>query len=176
MLAAKGLSTRFARKVADAFARSFAGTLRYWESSHLFRRASHFLEFFPIYFSSSESSEVPMPQAFSEFLDVNLGNLYVFPNIFPKFGGHSGSETGSHSTASATTHSRERGDFLAASEWPAIGGLCRGRFGLVGDQFGPRGDFGPVVSSPLNPVSRKRRLLSAETRFECLYCAIKPSI
>jgi hypothetical protein len=44
LLAAKGLSTRFARKVADAFARSFAGTLRYWESSHLFRRASHFLE------------------------------------------------------------------------------------------------------------------------------------
>ena len=37
---AKDLSTRFARKVADAF----AGTLRYWESSHLFRRASHFLE------------------------------------------------------------------------------------------------------------------------------------
>ena len=45
-----------------------------------------------------------MPQAFSEFLDVNLGNLYVFPNIFPNLA-HSGSETGSHSTASATTHS-----------------------------------------------------------------------
>ena len=28
------------------------------------------------------------------------------------------------STASAITHSREPGDFLAASEWPPIGGLA----------------------------------------------------
>jgi hypothetical protein len=117
LLAAKGLSTRFARKVADAFARSFAGTLRYWESSHLFRRASHFLESLSHLFSSSESSEVPMPQAFSEFLDVNLGNLYVFPNIFPNLA-HSGSETGSHSTASATTQSAICGTFLETCKLP----------------------------------------------------------
>jgi hypothetical protein len=52
-----------------------------------------------------------MPQAFSEFLDVNLGNLYVFPNIFPNLA-HSGSETGSHSTASATTQSDANRRFL----------------------------------------------------------------
>ena len=28
-----------------------------------------------------------MPQAFYEFLDVNPGNLHVFPNIFPNLAG-----------------------------------------------------------------------------------------
>jgi hypothetical protein len=93
-----------------------------------------------------------MPQAFSEFLDVNLGNLYVFPNIFPNLA-HSGSETGSHSTASATTQSFEPADFPETAKKPAIGGLLRLRFGLREDRFWPEGDFGPFVSGPRNPVS-----------------------
>jgi hypothetical protein len=52
-----------------------------------------------------------------------------FPFIFPVIGNF-GVETGSIRTASATTQSRERGDFLAACEWPPIGGVCRWRFGL----------------------------------------------
>jgi hypothetical protein len=75
-----------------------------------------------------------------------------------------------------TTHSFEPRGFPETSKRPAIGGLRRRRFGLRGDLFRPGGDFGRVVSGPRNPVSRKRRPLSAETRFECLYCAIKPSI
>ncbi len=59
---------------------------------------------------------------------------------------------------------------------PPIGGLRRRRFALRGDLFRPGGIFRRVVSGPQNPVSRKRRPSSAETRFECLYCAIKPSI
>src|SRR5262249_16178190 len=85
-------------------------------------------------------------------------------------------QTGSTRTASTTTHSREPGDFPETSKRPALGGLRRRRFGLRGDLFRPGGDFGRVVSGRGNPVSRKRRPSSAETRFECRYCAIKPSI
>ena len=56
-----------------------------------------------------------MPQAFSEFLDVNLGNLCVFPNIFPNLA-HSGSgATVWHATASATEISRRQGFGLRIS-------------------------------------------------------------
>src|SRR5215467_11117440 len=83
---------------------------------------------------------------------------------------------GGSSPPGPTTHSFEPRDFPETSKRPAIGGLRRRRFGLRGDLFPPGGDFGQVVSGPRNPVSRKRRPSSAETRFECPYCAIKPSI
>src|SRR5262249_2367595 len=80
------------------------------------------------------------------------------------------------SPAGPTTHSFAPRDFPETSKRPALGGLRRRRFGLRGDLSGREAFLGRVVSGPRNPVSRKRRPSSAETRFECLYCAIKPSI
>jgi hypothetical protein len=53
---------------------------------------------FPIYFSPSESSEMPVPQWFSAFLPCARGNLRVFPIIFP-ISARAKSETGSTHTA-----------------------------------------------------------------------------
>src|SRR4029434_3785433 len=76
---------------------------------------------------------------------------------------------GGSSPPGPTTHSSEPRDFPETFKRPAIGGLRRRRFGLRGDLFRPGGIFGRLVSGPRNPVSRKRRPSSAETRLACLY-------
>jgi hypothetical protein len=69
-------------------------------------------------------------------------------------------------TASATTHSRIQRDFPASGKRPRIGGACCRRLVSAKEQLDLRGRFGAFVSGPRNPVSRRRRSLSAETRFE----------
>src|ERR1700690_1985616 len=81
-----------------------------------------------------------------------IGNLWV--------------ETGSYLTAHTTTHSRVQRDFPANGERPRIGGACCRRLVSANEQLDLRGRFGASVSGSLNPVSWRRRPLSAETRFE----------
>jgi hypothetical protein len=67
------------------------------------------------------------------FSQARLGASLHFVKItlhFPKLQG----ETGSQETASTTTQSHVRRDFLAAAEWPRIGGLRHPRSGLCRDQ------------------------------------------
>jgi hypothetical protein len=70
-------------------------------------------------------------QAF-EFVDrsaLSQADYLVKSVNFPVFlaaDGNFRAETGSISTASTTTHSRENGDFLTRHERPAVGGHCRG--------------------------------------------------
>src|SRR5437899_177333 len=90
----------------------------------------------------------------SLFFSVLAGNLAV--------------ETGSTTTASATTQSFETRDFPKHEENDRVGGLLRGR--SVSGDFGlsPSGVPGDVFSG-LRTVSRKQRRPDAETGRQSCY-------
>ena len=66
-------------------------------------------------------------------------------------------------TAHTTTHSRVQRDFPASGERPRIGGVCCRRLVSANVPLDLGGRFGAFVSGPRNPVSWRRRSLSAET-------------
>jgi hypothetical protein len=83
---------------------------------------------------------------------------------------------GGSSPSSPTTHSREPGDFLTASEWPAIGGHCRGRFGLCWRPIRSKRGFRASCLWPSESRFPETETVVSRDAFECLYYAIKPSI
>src|ERR1700683_3572584 len=69
-------------------------------------------------------------------------------------------------TAHTTTHSRVQRVCPASGDGPGIGGACCRRLVSANEPLDLGGRFGAFVSGPRNPVSWRRRSLSAETRFE----------
>ena len=72
-------------------------------------------------------------------------------------------ETGSTTTASATTHSQSNGDFPALGEKPRIVGLARGRWVSASGHIGSRRQFRRLCLWSQNSVSRQQRPRQADT-------------
>jgi hypothetical protein len=86
------------------------------------------------------------------------GLILRFSLLISLLAGNSVAETGSTRTASATTHSRANGDFLALTISPRIGGVVWLRFVSAEDHL-----FLAAVSSLLS-LSAKSRFPETETQ------------
>ena len=89
-----------------------------------------------------------------------------FPAFFP-VSREFGTETGSQSTASSTTQPYANRDFPVHRELARTGGDSCVLFVSASCRLDFRGPYGAFVSAPQKNVSRFRRPVLAETRFEC---------
>jgi hypothetical protein len=110
---------------------------------------------------------VPESRAHRDENDCRPGHNFVnFPAFFP-VSREFGTETGSQSTASSTTQPYANRDFPVHRELARTGGGSCVLFVSASCRLDFRGPYGAFVSAPQKNVSRFRRPVLAETRFEC---------
>ena len=88
--------------------------------------------------------------------DAKFRRNFKFSLFFSLLAGKPGVETGSTTTASATTQSHSNGDFLAFGEKPRIGALACWCLVSASGQVDSNGHFGAFVSGLKIPLPDNR--------------------